>query len=81
VRAVVDIVSRLSSSTLKLIETYQHQPIDTWIHLDVLGDVPVWHPRTYDAKRKQCLRNLDDGKYVWVGSGLAPVDPPTEDLA
>jgi len=29
-----------------------------------VGDVPIWHPRTHDTKRKQCLRNFEDGKHI-----------------
>jgi len=47
-------------------DAYQDQPIGTRVHLDVLADVPIWHPRTHDAKWKQSLRNLDDGEHVWM---------------
>ena len=61
--------------------TYQHQPIGTQVRLGVLVDVPVWHPRSHDANREQCLRNVYDRENVWVGgNGVAPVDIATEAL-
>jgi hypothetical protein len=50
---------------------YQHQPISTRVHLGVLCDIPIWHPRTHDAERRQRLRNVDDMEYVGMGNGLA----------
>jgi hypothetical protein len=59
---------------------YQCQPIDIQVPLGVLDDVPVWHPRTYDTKWEQCLRNLNNGEYVRMGSGPALVDFMKEGL-
>ena len=47
--------------------TYERQTIRTRVHLGVLSNVPVWHPRGHDAKRKQLLRNPDDGEHVRMG--------------
>jgi hypothetical protein len=80
VQAIISGVSILSSSTLELMGTYKCQPIGTWIRLDVLDDVPVWHPRAHDTEWKQCLRNLDDGEYVWVEDGLGPINSTTKGL-
>ena len=55
-------------------DEYQHQPIGALVPLGVLHDIAIWHPWAHDAKRKQCLRNLNDGEYVWVGKILAPPD-------
>jgi len=44
--------------------TYKPQPVGTRVRLGVLGDVPIWHPRTHDAKRKQHFGNFDDGEHV-----------------
>ena len=52
-------------------DTYQHQPIGTRVHLGVLCDVPSRHPRAHGAEREQCLRNTDDRKYIRMGNGLA----------
>jgi hypothetical protein len=52
VQAIVGKVSRLPSSSFKLMGAYQHQPIGTRVHLGVLCDVPIWHPRTNDVERK-----------------------------
>ena len=71
-QAVVGGVSELSSSSLKLMGTYQHQSIGTRVHLCVLCDVPIRHPRTHDAERKQCLRNVDDREHVGMRNGLVP---------
>ena len=60
--------------------TYQHQSIGVRVHLDVLGDVSVWHPRAHDAKRKQSLRDLDDGKHVRMRIVLALFSNATEYL-
>lgn len=59
---------------------YQHQPISVGVHLGVLDDVPIWHPRTHDTKRKQCLRNLNDREYVRMGDLLVPTNSRTKDL-
>ena len=64
----------------ELMGTYQHQPIGTRVQLGVLGDVSVWHPRAHDAKRKQCLRCLDDWEHVRMGNVLAPDDLTTKGL-
>jgi hypothetical protein len=64
-------VRRLSSSNQKLMGAYQHQPIGTRVHLDVLCDVPIWHPRTHDVERKRCLRNVDNREYIGMGNMLA----------
>ena len=32
--------------------TYEYQTISTRVHFGVLGNVPIWHPRAHDAKRK-----------------------------
>ena len=61
--------------------TYQHQPVGTQVRLGVLVDVPIWHPRSHDANRKQCLGNVDDRENIRVGgNGVAPVDIATEAL-
>ena len=44
--------------------THKHQKIGTRVHLGVLGNVPIWHPRTHDANRKRSLRNPDDGEHI-----------------
>jgi hypothetical protein len=72
VQAIVVGVSRSSSSSFKLICTYQHQPIYTPVRLGVLRDVSIRHPWTHDAEWKQRLRNVDNGEYVGMGNGLAP---------
>jgi hypothetical protein len=71
VQAIFGKVSRLSSSSFKLMGAYQHQPIGTRVHLGVLCDVPGWHPRAHGAERERCLRNADDREYVRMGNGLA----------
>ena len=71
-RAIIVRVSMLCSLSLNLIGRYQHQPIDARVRLGVLCDVSIWHPRTYDAKREECLRNANDREYVGVRNGLAP---------
>jgi hypothetical protein len=70
VQAIVGEVSRLSSSGFKLMGAYQHQSIGTRVHLSVLCDVPIWHPRAHGAERDQCLRNADDREYIRIGNGL-----------
>ena len=50
---------------------YQHQPVDIRVHLGVLGDVPVWHPRAHDAKQRQSHRNFDEGKQIRMRIELA----------
>jgi len=55
-------------------DEYQHQPIGVLVPLGVLHDIAIWHPWAHDAEWKQCLRNLDDGEYVWVGKTFAPLD-------
>jgi len=51
--------------------TYERQTIRARVHLGVPSNVPVWHPRTHDAKRKQLLRNPDDGEHVRMRIELA----------
>ena len=51
VQAIVGKVSRLPSSSFKLMGAYQHQPIGTRVHLGVLCDVPIRHPRTNDVEQ------------------------------
>jgi hypothetical protein len=80
VQAIVGVVSMLTLSSFRLTNTHQHWPIGTWVHLGVLHDVPVWHPWTYNTKRKQCLRSLNNGEYVWMGNRHAPVVVTTEGL-
>ena len=70
VQAIVSEVTRLSVSSFKLMGAHQHQPIGTRVHLGVLCDVPIWHPRVHGAEREQCLRNADDGEYIRMGNGL-----------
>jgi hypothetical protein len=77
VQAIVGEVSRLFSSSFKLVCAYQPQPIGTRVHLDVLCDVPIWHPRAHDAEREQCLCNTDDREYIRMGNGLVQT---SEDL-
>lgn len=45
---------------------YQLQSIDFWMFLYILSDVSVPHPRGYDAKRKQRLRNTEEGQHIWM---------------
>ena len=71
VQAIFGEVSRLSLSNFKLMGAYQHQPIGTRVHLGVLCDVPIWHPRAHGAEREHCLRNADDREYIRMGNGLA----------
>ena len=73
-------VVRRPSSIFRLMGAYQHQPISVGVHLGVLDDVPIWHPRTHDTKRKQCLRNLNDREYVRMGDLLVPTNSRTKDL-
>ena len=60
---------------------YKDQPIGGPILQGVLGNVPIWHPRTHDAERKQCLRNFDDGKHIRMGLELSLPDHKTVYLA
>ena len=62
-------------------DAYQHQAISPRVHLDVLGDVPLRHPRSHNAKWKQWFRKLDDRENVWVRIGLALFDHAAEYLA
>jgi hypothetical protein len=71
VQAIIGRVSRLSSSSFKLMGAHQHQPIGARVHLGVLRDVPIWHPRAHGAEWEQCLRNADDREHIRMGSGLA----------
>ena len=57
--------------------TYKHQMVDARVHLGVLGNVPIWHPWSHDAKRKQLLRNPDDGEHVRMIVELALFDRTT----
>jgi len=57
--------------------TYERQTIRTPVRLGILSNVPVWHPRAHDAKRKQLLRNPDDGEHVWMRIELALFDHAT----
>ena len=75
------VVSILSSSTFRSMSTHECQPVRTGIHLGVLDDVPIWHPRSHYAKRKKTLRNLNDGEHVRVRFAFAPFDYTTEFLA
>jgi hypothetical protein len=61
-------------------DTYQCQPIGIRVPLDMLGNVPVRHPRTHDVKRKLRPRNIDDGEYVRMGKMPAFVDITREAL-
>ena len=54
--------------------TYKRQTIGTRVHLGVLGNVPIRHPRTHDANGKQRLGNLDDREHVRVRIELALFD-------
>jgi len=56
---------------------YKRQTVDIRVHSSVLSDVPIGHPRTHDAKRKQLVRNLDDGEHVRMRIGLALFDHAT----
>ena len=60
--------------------TYQRQPVGIRVHLGVLGDVPIQHPRTQDAIRKQRLRNLNNWEYVRMGNVLGLADLTTKGL-
>jgi len=71
-QAVVGVVS--SAPLLILMDAHQHQPIGILILLCVLHNISVWHPWAHDAKRKQCLRDLNDGEYVRMGEVLGPPD-------
>ena len=51
--------------------TYKHQTVSTKIHLGILSNVPIWHPRTHDTEWKQRLRNPDNGEYVRMRIDLA----------
>ena len=73
-QAIAGVVSGLSSSISRPMGTYQHRTISIWVHLDVLDDVPFWHPRAHDEKWKPPLRNLDDGEHVWMRIDLAFFD-------
>ena len=66
------VVSGSSSSNFVVVGTHQHQPISTWFFLDVLGDVPIWHPGTHDAKGEQCLRNLNNREHIWMRIEFSP---------
>jgi hypothetical protein len=70
VQAIVGEVSRLSSSSFKLMGAYQYQPIGIRVHLGVLCDVPMWHPRAHGIEWEQCSRNADDREYVGMGNEL-----------
>ena len=59
------------------IETYKRQTVSGRIQLDILNDVPIWHPRTHDTEWKQCLRNPDGGEDVRMSIELALLDHPT----
>jgi hypothetical protein len=61
-------------------DTYQQQPVGIRVHLNVPGDVPIWHPWTHHAKQKRLLRNVDDGEHVWMGNKHAPIDITAEGL-
>jgi len=52
------------SHHLRPMGAYEHRTIGTWVHLGILSDVPIWHPRTHDANREQSLRNPDYRKHV-----------------
>jgi len=53
---------------------YKHQTIGTWVHLGILSDVPIRHPRTHDANRKRSLRHLNDREHIRMRIELAPFD-------
>jgi len=54
--------------------TYECQAIRTWVHLDVLSNVPAWHPWAHDAKWKPLLRNPDDREHIRMRIELALFD-------
>jgi len=54
--------------------TYEHQTIGARVCFGVLSDVPVWHPWTHDANRKQFLRNLNDREHIRMKIEPAPFD-------
>jgi len=57
--------------------TYKDETIGTRVHLDVLSNVPIWHPRTHDAQWKKRLRNLDDREHIRMRIELALFDHTT----
>jgi hypothetical protein len=59
---------------------YQHLPIDTWVHLGIPDNVPIWHPWTHNANRKPCLGYLDGRMYIRMGDRFVPVDFTMEGL-
>ena len=79
-QAVVGVGGGSPSSIFGLMGTYQRQPVGIRVHLGVLGDVPIRHPRTQDAIRKQRLRNLNDWEYVRMGNVLGLADLTTKGL-
>jgi len=57
--------------------TYKRQMIDTRVHLGILSNVSIRHPRAHNAKRKQLFRNPDDGEHVRMRIELALFDHTT----
>lgn len=55
VQADAGMVSRSPSSISRQTATYQCQPTGIRVRLGVLGDVPIRHPWTHDAKQRRCL--------------------------
>jgi hypothetical protein len=79
-QSVVRGVRRPSLPISELVGTYQLEPVGIRVHLGVLGNVPIRHPRSHDAERKLCLRNLDDREYVWMRNIRVPLSFTTVDL-
>jgi len=77
VRAVEGMVSGTPSSISRSMDTHQLQPIGSWVRLDILGDITIWHPWSHDAKREQCLRNINDGQHVRMRVGFSLFDHKT----
>ena len=78
-QAIEDGVSEGLSAEVMII-TYQPRSISPLMLPSVYEDVPVQHPRLDDGKRKQRLRNSEEGKDVRVRNVLPPHDLTVEPL-
>ena len=76
-QAITGVVSRLSPSIFRPVGTYKHQKVGTRVHLGILSNVSIWHPRTHDTEWKLRLRNPDDGEHVRMRIELALFDDTT----
>jgi len=55
--------------------TYERRAIRTRVHLSVLSNVPIGHPRAHDAKRNQLeVRSSDDREHVRMSVELVLFD-------